>query len=110
MKIVFHIDENSKWQTALSNVANALSYAKQKQLTISIVVVVNGSAITEYLANDVQVFISTHQGTVEFHACQNAMASHHISAEQLPKTVKVVPAGVIDLVTLQDQGFRYIKP
>ncbi|MCV3315473.1 DsrE family protein [Pediococcus ethanolidurans] len=110
MKIVFHIDEASKWQTVLSNVSNTLTYAQDHHEHISVVVVVNGSAITEYVTENIQTFINDHKTSVAFHACQNAMISHHITAAQLPKNVKIVPAGVIDLAELQNQGFRYIKP
>jgi intracellular sulfur oxidation DsrE/DsrF family protein len=38
------------------------------------------------------------------------MNSHGVKAEQLPAGVVVVPAGVADLIALQDAGYRYIKP
>ncbi|OSP61784.1 hypothetical protein EFM1CSP_19390 [Enterococcus faecium] len=49
------------------------------------------------------------QGVV-FHACANAMRANHISESSLPEQVIVVPAGVLDLVELQSQGYAYIKP
>lgn len=47
---------------------------------------------------------------VVFHACANAMRANHISESSLPEQVIVVPAGVLDLVELQSQGYAYIKP
>jgi len=110
MKIVFHIDEREKWQSALSNIKNAINYSKEQQIPIDLIVDVNGPAISDYLTPEIGQFIENAKDLVSFHACQNAMNSHHIQASQLPQAVKVVPAGVIDLAQLQDQGYRYIKP
>jgi intracellular sulfur oxidation DsrE/DsrF family protein len=38
------------------------------------------------------------------------MRANHISESSLPEQVIVVPAGVLDLVELQSQGYAYIKP
>ena len=105
MKIVFHIDELPKWPVAQSNLVNTLAVPN-----VDLVVVVNGEAITGYLKPEIQQFIAQHQGQIAFHACQNAMYAHDITAAQLPNGVEVVPAGIIDLVNLQNQGYRYIKP
>ncbi|AMV60838.1 Hypothetical protein ADU72_0723 [Pediococcus damnosus] len=110
MKIVFHIDENEKWPTTISNIKNAINFAKEQSTVIMMIVVVNGPAITEYLTPEIRQFIESSEDLVSFHACHNAMNSHQITANQLPSCVKVVPAGIIDLAQLQDQGFRYIKP
>ncbi|KRM79247.1 hypothetical protein FC84_GL001421 [Lapidilactobacillus dextrinicus DSM 20335] len=105
MKIVFHIDELEKWPVAQGNLVNTLVVPN-----IDMVVVVNGVAITGYLQPEVQKFIAQYQSQIAFHACHNAMQAHDITADQLSKGVKVVPAGIIDLVNLQNQGYRYIKP
>ncbi len=110
MKIVFHIDEIAKWQTTISNITNALNYAQKQNVTVALIVVVNGAAITEYRDPKIRTFIKSHRTQVTFHACQNAMNSHQVTAQQLPDSVKIVPAGIIDLAQLQDQGYRYIKP
>ena len=44
------------------------------------------------------------------HACNNAMRANQITKDQLPENVVVVPAGVLDLIELQAQGYAYIKP
>ena len=47
---------------------------------------------------------------VSFLACKNALAAHNISLDALPPFVTVAPAGMVELVKLQTQGFAYIKP
>ena len=104
MKVVFHIDELEKWTETANNVKKLLKEPKK----IDIIVLINGSAINGYLATEKQTFIAT-QG-VTFHACNNAMRANQITKDQLPENVVVVPAGVLDLIELQAQGYAYIKP
>ncbi|KRK87378.1 DsrE family protein [Lentilactobacillus sunkii] len=109
-KVVFHIDEPEKWDHTLSNVTNLLDYGRTNKEEYHIVVLVNGDAITGYLderlRNAVEQF--SREG-VRFHACNNSMYSHQIKETQLPENVEIVSAGVADLVSLQEQGFAYVK-
>lgn len=104
MKVVFHVDELAKWQEAFHNIRNLT----KADSSVKIVLLVNGAAIKGYLDEANQEFLSLEN--VEFHACNNAMRANQISAEDLPKNVIVVPAGVLDLIQLQTTGYAYIKP
>ncbi|MBO0451965.1 MULTISPECIES: DsrE family protein [Enterococcus] len=104
MKVVFHVDELEKWSEAANNVKNLLKEPHK----IAIIILINGKAINGYLAPENQAFIAT-EG-ISFHACNNAMRANKIAAEQLPGNVVVVPAGVLDLIKLQSEGYAYIKP
>lgn len=46
---------------------------------------------------------------VEFHACGNTLKSLGWSADDLYPFVKVVEAGAVDLMELQEQGYSYIS-
>lgn len=46
---------------------------------------------------------------VVFNACQFSMKERNVLADQLLPSSKQVPAGIIYLVTKQEQGFHYIK-
>lgn len=46
---------------------------------------------------------------VVFSACQFSMKERNVSADQLLPSVKQVPAGILYVVTKQEQGFHYIK-
>ena len=47
---------------------------------------------------------------VDFRVCQFAINKFDIPANALLDCVTVVPAGVVEVVNLQRQGFAYIKP
>lgn len=105
MKVVFHVDELSKWAVATANIKNLLDLKPDTK----IVLLINGIGIQGLELKANQYFISQYPG-VSFHACQNAMKKHHMEKEDLPAGVKVVSAGVADLIELQEKGYAYIKP
>ena len=43
-------------------------------------------------------------------ACQNSIDHFKIDPESIISGVKVVPAGILSLIQLQNDGFAYIKP
>ncbi len=46
---------------------------------------------------------------VVFNACQFSMKERKVAPEQLLPAVQQVPAGIIYIVTKQEEGFHYIK-
>lgn len=101
MKVVYHINELDKYRTLSSNIRNTMAYDS----SIDIVVVANGSAVSLFTNKELEVI----EG-VSYHICNNSLRANNISASQLISSVTVVPSGVIDLIQLQDQDYRYIKP
>ena len=47
---------------------------------------------------------------VSFKVCANALADNAVEHERLWPGCEVVPAGMVELVRLQREGFAYIKP
>lgn len=47
---------------------------------------------------------------VQFKICANALAENDIAPERLWLGCEVVPAGLVEVVRLQREGFAYIKP
>ena len=50
------------------------------------------------------------QRGVRFKICANALAENGIAHERLWPGCEVVPAGLVEVVRLQREGFAYIKP
>ena len=111
-KVIFHIDESGKWDLLLKNVANLLALADTQ--TSRIEVLANSEAVRElknepanpHLSSIERLFV---QGVL-FAACNNALNALGIRARELAPFVRVVPAGVLELVERQEQGYAYIKP
>lgn len=106
-KVIIHIDKQEKWLTVLGNLRNLI----KEQIEFEVEVVVNGSAIKGYLDPEVAQEIDTllQQG-IYFTACNNSMQSNSIKKEQLNPAVKIVSAGILEVIEQQHAGAAYVKP
>jgi uncharacterized protein len=50
-----------------------------------------------------------HAKGVDFVACENTMRERKIKREELVKQCRTVPAGVVEVVLKQEQGWSYIR-
>jgi uncharacterized protein len=47
---------------------------------------------------------------VRFCLCRNALAKQNLAAADLVEGCEVIPAGIVEIIRLQQEGFAYIKP
>ena len=47
---------------------------------------------------------------LKLHLCKNALDANKMTAADLWPGCEVVPAGLVDIVELQNKGFAYIRP
>ncbi len=113
-KVVFHIDEMLKWKLLLHNVKNLLSSYTDSASEVDVEVLANGEAVQAYVL-DGDDSLKSHMDVlsnsgVVFAACNNALTGYHIPKEQLLAFIRIVPAGVRELIDRQAEGYAYIKP
>ncbi|WP_238883895.1 DsrE family protein [Clostridium sp. YIM B02551] len=111
-KVIFHIDEINKWKLMLKNVSNLLNVTNEK---FYIEVLANSEAVKYYETNkelnaDVNTMESLNKKGVKFIACNNALMAYDIKSDNIIEFVNIVPAGVVELVKKQSEGYAYIKP
>lgn len=112
-KVIFHIDELSKWKLLLANVSNLLNAIDNKKFHIE--VLANAEAVKYYdptqdLDSDINTMEILNNRGIEFVACNNALMANHIEKNNIIRFVNIVPAGVLELVDKQGEGYAYIKP
>lgn len=112
-KVIFHIDENDRWGLLLGNADNLLRAAADTHVTVE--VLANGPAVLGYALNPASAdtaaaMAALHKSGVVFAACRNAMKANGLTAEAIMDFVVPVPAGVVELMERQEQGYCYIKP
>lgn len=120
--IAFQVDQNDKgvMNLVLNNVANVMQYYQDKGETADIEVVAYGpglmmlrddkSPVKGRLASLKKVAFPS---KVTFSACHNTMAKMEKKeghAIPIVSEARVVPAGVVRLTELQEQGWTYIRP
>lgn len=111
--LLVHVDDNdsSRLNLAFSNVSNYMAALPGKKFRV--VMVLNGPAV-QLLTGDHEDLART--GTelmtqgLSIKACQNALRKFGIASSSLWKGVEIVPAGIVEIVRLQHEGFTYIRP
>lgn len=112
-KVIFHIDEISKWKLLLANVRNLLIAMDSEDFHVE--VLANSEAVKYYdttlnLDMDINIIEKLYTKGVEFVACNNALRTYNIEKINIINFVRIVPAGVLELVERQNEGYAYIKP
>jgi intracellular sulfur oxidation DsrE/DsrF family protein len=112
MKVVFHLDldEEKVLRIALTNMENLRAAKPGARINL----LVNGPAVKFFRKNGEDEFLTRIknliQSEVTVFVCQNALRAFEIPEEDLCPGCETVPAGVVALIKLQQQGCAYIKP
>jgi intracellular sulfur oxidation DsrE/DsrF family protein len=113
-KAVFHVDQNDEqvFNLALNNVTNLLGAIPGQEHDL--VVLLNGPAVNLMAWDGVAVFLERIQGLkgqgVRFQVCENALKRFEVDRDSVIAEAQIIPAGIVGLIDLQNQGFAYIKP
>ncbi len=113
-KAVFHVDQNEEpiLNLALNNVVNLLKAIPGEEHDL--VILFNGPAAKLVTHNSIGVLLERVRDLkikgVRFQVCKNAMERFEIPKEQVIEECEIIPAGIVALIDLQNDGFSYIKP
>lgn len=100
MKVLFHIDEISKWTLLSANIKNIL----KEDPSISVSVVANAEAVDLFIT---QLNL---EKNVTYFVCNNALTNRKIDKTKLISNIEITPSGVYKILLLQEEGYKYIKP
>ncbi|SPD75069.1 conserved hypothetical protein [uncultured Desulfobacterium sp.] len=113
-KVVFHIDwgQEENLKMAITNITNLLKIVPREDTDIC--VLANGPAVKLFQQGRALGYASDIQDLsdkgVHFRVCNNALKHFAVAKDSLVSTCEVVPAGIMELVRLQAEGYAYIKP
>ncbi len=119
-KIAVHVDQNNKkvMNIALNNIKNLTKYYKSKGDKVIVELVAYGPGLhmlradTSPVKDRIEV-MSLAMPNLKFSACGN---THRKMSKKSGKDVPLlseaskVPSGVVRLISLQEQGYSYVKP
>ena len=116
MRLLLHVSDNDRWSAALGNAINFLKDVGGDRADV--VIVANGTAPASYAYSDkVETMEVLADKGVQFIACRNSLkklcteGAVCIDENALPAFVKVVPAGISEIVHKQQrEGYAYVKP
>ena len=113
-KAVFHIDmDDEKALTiGLVNVTNLLKTIQRQPHDL--VMLFNGPAVNALIekncVNNATKIIELQKKAVSFKVCNLALTNFEIQQEELVPGCEIVPAGIVTIIELQNEGYAYIKP
>jgi hypothetical protein len=115
LKVLFHVNEMDRWDTALGNMANLIKDVGPGGADIKLIA--NGPAVAAYSdASRLEAMRALAADGAVFIACRNSLkkmcsgADVCLTEEALPPFIKVVPAGITEIIRSQSEGFAYVKP
>lgn len=95
------------WHLTLGNIANLLKGLPDAE--IEVVAYGGGINFVKKGSEDEADIKHLEQEHVKFVACHNSMMFNHLTPADLIDGVGVVPSGIVEVVTRQEQGWSYIK-
>lgn len=119
-RVAVHVDENDPqvMNMALNNVANLTRYYQSQGDEVIVEVVTYGPGLNMLIDGkspvaDRVAAMSLEMDNLTFAACANTMAGMKRKTGKdvvLLEEAEVVPSGVVQLISLQEDGFAYIRP
>ncbi|MDE2417928.1 MAG: DsrE family protein [Burkholderiales bacterium] len=111
-KVVFQVSDGdaAKWGLTLNNANNVQQELGAGKVDIEIVAYGPGIGMLKAdatIAN--RVTEATHSG-VKIVACENTMKAQKLTKADMNPSVGYVPAGVVEIMKRQGEGWAYIRP
>lgn len=111
-KLIIQVSDSdpAKWSLALNNARNVQLELGEDDVDMEIVVYGPGLPMLKAGSPMAQRVSAALKTGVKVVACENTMrAQHLVYADMLPD-IGYVPAGVVELMQKQQQGYAYIRP
>ena len=111
-KVVVQVSDNdpAKWNLALNNVKNVQSDLGADNVDVEIVAYgpgINMIKLESPVGHGVRDAIAA---GVRIVACENTMTNQKLTKDDMLSSLLYVPAGVVELMVRQRQGYAYIRP
>ena len=111
-RVVFQVSDNDdkKWNLALNNVKNVQQALGADNVDIEVVTYGPGVNMLKFESNVAERVDEAIKAGVKIVACQNTMKALKLNKSDMMSTIAYVPAGVIELIRKQNEGYAYIRP
>lgn len=111
-RVVFQVSDNDpmKWNLALNNAQNVQADLGAETVDIEIVVYGPGIGMLKSDSPVVQRVAGAIKTGIKVVACENTMKAQKLAPSDMLPTISYVPAGVVELIQKQQQGYAYIRP
>ena len=101
--------DEADWRITIGNINNLIKGLAPDDVEVEVVAYAQGLSLVKNGSSMAKEVAELQEKHVKFVACQNAMRMQHVEAKDLLPGVGMVPAGIVEVVTKQEQGWTYIK-
>ncbi len=111
-KVVFQVSDNdpAKWNLTLNNVRNVQNDLGEDKVTAEVVVYGPGIGMLKSDSPVAKRVADALGKNVKVVACENTMKAQKLTYDDMLPKIGYVPAGVVELIQRQADGYAYIKP
>lgn len=111
-KVIFQVSDADpgKWNLALNNAKNVQDSLGAANVEVEIVVYGPGAGMLKF-ESEVAPRVDKAIGSgVKVVMCENTMKAQKLTTKDMMSSIGYVPAGVIEIIKKQREGYAYIRP
>lgn len=111
-KVVIQVSDNDpgKWGLALNNAQNVIQDLGADTVALEIVVYGPGIGMLKIDSPVASRIAAALKGGMQVVACENTLKAQKLTRADMLPDIGYVPAGVVELMQKQQQGYAYIRP
>jgi intracellular sulfur oxidation DsrE/DsrF family protein len=111
-RVVFQVsdDDAKKWNLALNNVKNVQQELGAANVDIEVVAYGPGINMLKFESSVGERVDEAVKSGVKIVACENTMKAQKLVKADMMSAIAYVPAGVIEIIRKQNEGYAYIRP
>ena len=111
-KVVIQVSDNdpAKWNLALNNAKNIQEDLGKSNVQIEIVAYGPGINMLKFDSEVGNRLIEAAKNGVLIAACANTMKAQKLTPDDMHPAAKIVPAGVVEIIRREREGYAYIRP
>jgi hypothetical protein len=111
-RVVVQVSEAdpARWNLVLNNVKNLQDELGAKNVTVEVVVYGPGIGMLKFDAPTNSRVTDALKAGVAVQACENTMRNQKLTAADMHPGVSYVPAGVVQIIKRQQEGWAYLRP
>jgi len=111
-KLVIQVSENdpATWNLALNNAKNIQKDVGKDNVELEIVAFGPGINMLKMESEVAARVNEAVDSGVKVMACQNTMRNQKLNKEDMNAKIGYVPAGVVEIMQRQQQGYAYLRP
>ncbi|HCU54634.1 MAG TPA: hypothetical protein DIC36_10295 [Gammaproteobacteria bacterium] len=103
-------DSPAVWNQALNNAMNVVQELGEDKVQVEIVAYGPGLKMLKFDSEVNNRLTDASKKGITLAACGNTMKKTKVTAKDLHANAKVVPAGVVEIMNKQKEGWAYVKP